>query len=364
MMEQKVSTGRVVSLDALRGFDMFWIIGGGAVCWSLQYLGNNSIVQLIIRQMHHCEWNGFTFWDLIFPLFLFIVGVSMCFSFAKRLERGESRSKLYLHVVKRTILLFILGVIYNGGFRDYPPLSGVRFPGVLQRIGVCYFFASIVMLNTKRKGQAIIAGVLLLFYWGIMKLVPVPGHGAGVLTPEGNLAFYIDRHFLLGRSDPEGFLSTIPAISTTLIGLLTGHWIRSSFSKNKKALGLLGAGIVMLILGRIWNLSFPINKTLWTSSYVLYAAGWSLLLLCFFYWLIDVRGYRKWAFPFVVIGMNSIGIYMLHNLVNFHSIAVRLVRGLSLLGPLAEALSSSICVIVLEWLLLFWMYRRRIFIKI
>jgi len=293
-MERKASTERVVSIDALRGFDMFWIIGGGVVLRNLlRYLGNSSIVQLIIRQTHHCAWNGFHFWDLIFPLFLFIVGVSMCFSFAKRLERGESRRKLYLHIVKRAILLFILGLIYNGGFRHYPPLSGVRFASVLGRIGICYFFASIVMLNTKRKGQAIIAGVLLLFYWGIMKLVPVPGYGAGVLTPEGNLAGYIDRRFLPGRfccykyGDNEGYLSTIPAISTTLIGVLTGHWLRSSFSKNKKALGLLGAGAAMLILGRIWNLSFPINKPIWTSSYVLYAAGWSLLLLCFFYWLID-----------------------------------------------------------------------------
>jgi len=360
--------GRLLSVDVLRGFDMFWIIGGTTIFFNLRDLMDNAVTQAIAGQLDHAAWDGFNFLDLVFPLFLFIVGVVMPFSFANRLESGESRKRLYLRVVKRTLILFALGLVYNGGLGNYS-LSGMRVAGVLQRIALCYFFASVVTLNTGVKGQSITAAALLILYWAMMKLVPVPGYGAGILTPEGNLAGYVDRRFLPGQfccygsGDNEGILSTIPAISTTLIGALAGHWLRAPSPQNGKALGLLGAGMGSLILGLIWNTSFPINKYLWTSSYVLYAAGWSMLLLCLLYWTIDVCGYQKWAFPFEVIGMNPITIYVLSAFVDFRSITLRFVGDLHLSGS-AQPLFLAISVLSLEWLLLFWMHRRKIFLKI
>ena len=302
------SSERLLSLDTFRGLTIAgMILVNNAGDWSH-----------VFPPLQHAPWNGWTLADLIFPFFLFIVGVSMSFSFSRRVGQSHGLKQVYLQVTKRTTILFVLGLFLNalyympGGFA----FSVLRVPGVLQRIAVVYFFASFIILKTDPKEQAFIATFLLLLYWAVMELVPVPGHGAGVLTPQGNLAAYLDNLFLHGHLkentwDPEGILSTVPAISTTLFGGLTGHWIRSPKDPYEKAAGLFVMGGVGLVLGVMWDQFFPINKNLWTSSYVVFTTGMALYFLGVCYWLIDLKGYWRWATPFVVFGVNAIAVYAL-----------------------------------------------------
>lgn len=291
----------------------------------------------------------------------------MTYSTSKRLERGDSRKDIYIHVIKRTLTLIILGLVVNGLF-DFN-FADFRYAGVLQRIGICYFFAPVILIHASKKWQAILAIIFLIVYWTAMEFIPVPGFGAGVLTPEGNLSAFIDQHLLPGRfccyrfGDNEGILSTIPAISTTLLGVLTGHWLRSSFSKNKKVIGILLAGIVSVILGLLWNLVFPINKLIWTSSYVLFTGGLSFLFLALFYWIIQIRGYQTWSFPFVVIGLNPITIYVLSAVFNFGSIVNIFVHGfIDYLGEF-KPLFWTLCVFSVKWFFLYFLYKKKIFLK-
>jgi len=360
--------GRIASIDALRGFDMLWITGGEEVIHSLRKVNHSSLVNGLSLQFRHVAWQGFRFYDLIFPLFLFIVGLVLPFSLTRRLEAGASRSEIYWHLGRRLILLFFLGLVYNG-LLDFN-FHELRIPGVLQRIAVCYFVAALVMMNTGVRGQAAVFGGLLVVYWLVMKLVPVPGIGAGVLTPAGNLSAYIDQR-LLPRpfccytfGDNEGILSTIPAVATCLMGALAGHWLRSSRPPGRKALGLTLAGFVCLILALIWGHWFPIIKNIWTSSYVLFAGGWSLLLLALFYWIIDVQGYRRWAFFFTVIGLNPITIYVLRSQFDLGTVANIFVRGfINHFGPY-KPLFFDLCVLAVGWLFLYFLYRQKIFLKV
>jgi predicted acyltransferase len=363
---QTMIQSRVVSIDALRGFDMFWIIGGGAVFSSLAKVYSHPITETIERQLEHVKWEGFHFEDLIFPLFLFIVGVVLPFSIVRRVERGHSRLQLYLHIFKRSAVIILLGLILNGLLRF--EWVDMRWPGVLQRIGLCYFFAALIVMNTKWRAQAIITAAVLIVYWLVMILVPVPGYGAGDMTAEGCLSSYIDQQLVpgvlyYGHGDNEGLISTFPAICTVLLGALAGHWLRSGRSGNRKAAGLAIAGLISLVVGLLWGLVFPIIKILWTSSYVLVAGGWSLLLLSLFYWVIDVNGYRKWAFFFIVIGMNPITIYFLQGIVSFERIAeiflIGIANNLELLRPLILPLGALLA----KWLFLWFLYRYRIFFK-
>ena len=364
---RSVPSGRVLSIDALRGFDMFWITGGAFFFRTLLRFFNTPFFHSLSAQLRHSKWDGFTFYDLIFPLFLFIVGASMPFAISKRLQRGDNRKKLYIHIVKRSLILLFLGFIFNG-FLDLN-LSNFRWAGVLQRISLCYFFSALIVMNTNIRNQAIIAGIMLLFYWAVMTLIPVPGFGAGILTPEGNLSAYIDQHFLPGEfccykfGDNEGILSTIPAIASTLIGVLAGHWLRTSFTQEKKVLVLLAAGAVSLILGFIWDFIFPINKSIWTSSYVLFGAGWSLILLGLFYWVIDVRGYKKWSFPFVIIGLNPITIFVVQQIFDFGIIANIFVHGFIDIFGSFRPLFWAFCVLMVKWLFLYFLYKKKIFLK-
>ena len=359
---------RIASIDALRGFDMFWIIGGGAFFETLPKVWKNPFTETIKNQMEHVSWDGFHFEDLIFPLFLFIVGVVLPFSISRRREQGISPAVLRLHIIKRAAILVLLGLILNGLLQFN--LADMRWPGVLQRIGLCYFFAALLVMHTGWLIQSLAAGGLLLGYWALVMLVPVPGLGPGVLTPEGCLPAYIDRLLIPGKfccftyGDNEGLLSTIPAVSTVLIGALAGRWLCSPASSNLKAVALVIAGVVCLVIGYLWGLSFPIIKVIWTSSYVLYAAGWSLLLLAVFYWIIDVRGYRKWAFFFVVVGANPITIYFLQGFVNFDDIAAFFVRGLAQHTGQFELLILPLAAFAVKWLLLLFLYRHKIFFKI
>ena len=359
---------RIVSIDALRGFDMFWIIGGGTVFQRFFRLFDHPVADSLRVQLRHTRWNGFTFEDLIFPLFLFIVGVCMPFSITRRLERGVSRASLYRHIVTRSFLLILLGLIYNGllGFN----FESMRYVGVLQRIGVCYFFTALILMNTRFRGQVYWAAGILLGYWAIMKLVPVPGYGTGVLTPAGNLASYIDQRFLPGNfccfryGDNEGLLSTIPAVATALLGVLCGHWLMGTASSAKKVRGLLAAGVISLVVAVVWGRVFPINKLLWTSSYVLFAGGWSMLLLGAFYWIIDYRGWRMWAFPFIVIGLNPITIYVAQGVFDFGIIANIFVHGfIDHFGDIKPVL-FAVSVVTVKWLFLYFLYRQKIFLKV
>jgi predicted acyltransferase len=364
---KKVPQGRVVSIDALRGFDMFWIIGGEGVFKALIALLAIPWLQPLAAQLGHSKWNGFTFYDLIFPLFLFIMGAAMPFAISRRVQRGDDRGEIYRHIVQRFLTLLFLGFIYNQ-LLDFD-FAHFRYTGVLHRIAVCYLIGALIVMNTKIKTQAIIAGAILLVYWAIMKLVPVPGFGAGVITPEGNLAGYIDRLLLPGSfccyqfGDNEGILSTIPAVSTTLMGVLSGHWLRADRSGWEKTKYLLGVGIICLVVSDIWNLVFPINKLIWSSSYVLHAGGYSLLLLGVFYWIIDVKGYKSWTLFFVVIGLNPITIYVLQSQFDFGIITHIFIRGF--VGSLGDfrPLVEHTGYLLFSWLFLYFLYRKKIFLK-
>lgn len=359
---------RVLSIDVLRGFDMFWITGGEGIIHALYKVMPGSATRVLDRQFEHVAWAGFHFYDLIFPLFLFIVGVALPFSITKRLEAGASRSQLYRHIFRRLVVLFLLGLVYNG-LLDFN-LHTLRIAGVLQRIALCYFFAALIVMNTRVRGQAAFWGGILVVYWAVMRLAPVPGFGAGVFTMQGNLASFIDRHLLplpyccFGLGDNEGILSTLPAIATTLTGVLAGHWLRSNRSPQQKALGLAMAGAASLLAGFGWSFAFPIIKNIWTSSFVLFAGGWSLLLLALFYWIIDVRGATRWTFFFRVIGVNPITIYLVAHLLPVHSIAHVFVHGImNYLGPV-QPLFFAASVMMTGWLFLYFLYRQKIFLKI
>ncbi len=288
----------------------------------------------------------------------------MPFSFGKHLDRGESRGRLYWRIGRRTVLLIVLGIICNNGLLR-SELAEQRFCSVLGRIGLCYFFAALIMLHSSVRGRVAWIVFLLLGYWAAMMWIPVPNFGPGNLTPGATLADYIDRSLLPGRlyvgvRDPEGLFSTIPAIATTLIGVLAGQWLRQSRRNGHvKAAALLLAGVICLALGYLWDRAFPINKNLWSSSFVLWTGGLSLMLLGLFYLVIDVWGWRKWAFFFVVIGANAITIYVGQQWINFDAVG-QLFFGHA---PIHHSLLAN-AGLVAKWLSLYLLYRQRIFLRL
>lgn len=367
---QKPLGGRIASLDALRGFDMFWIIGGDAICRSLPAIKDAPLTRLLARQVEHNPWAGFTFYDLIFPLFLFITGAVMPFSLLKQAEKGESKKRLYAHVARRTLILILLGLI-AGGLLDLD-FANMRWTGVLQRIGVCYFLVSILILNTKKRTQAgVFAGVLLL-YWAALTFIPVPHFGAGSMTPEGSLHSFIDQKVLPGRISAEfygpgdslGVLSTLTAACSVLLGVFAGYWLKSERSAKTKMFGLAGSGILCLGIGYLWGTVFPIIKHIWTSSYVLWAGGWCLLLMAAFYWIIDVKGRAKWAFFFVVIGMNAILIYFGQEVIDFDKLSGFFVSGVARKAGTAGLVLLPLGALAVKWLGLRFLYRHKIFFKV
>ena len=362
------SEKRLASLDALRGFDMFWIIGGGWIVDGLgKGLGNKFFEQYILPQIRHARWEGFTCWDLIMPLFLFVVGVAMPFSFAKRLGRGDSKGKLYLHIVTRAVILWVLGMVAQGRLLEYD-MSHLRlYSNTLQAIAAGYLIAALIILNMRLVWQMVATSVLLLVFWGLMILVPVPGHGAGVLTEDGNLAIYIDKAILGRFQDGTPYtwiLSSMTFGATVMMGLFAGELLHSKLSSTAKVLGLLGSGIGCILLGTAWGLVFPIIKHIWTSSFVLFSGGLCLLLLGVFYLLIDVWGFRKWAFGFVVIGINAIAVYMVTRVFDFRTIADIFVKGLAKWTGDWHDFVRAVSGFLVLWLILFWMYRKKSFVKI
>lgn len=303
-MTEGSTSARLVSLDAFRGLTVAGMI----------LVNNPGSWAHIYAPLRHAEWHGWTPTDLIFPYFLFIVGVAIPFSFERRLEVGAARSDLMRHVVRRSLILIGLGI----AMRAIPSFDwgSMRLYGVLQRIGLVYFAAASAYLYLERRGRAVAAFALLVGYWAAMMLVPVPGFGAGDLGPDGNLAAWVDRMVMPGRLwqgswDPEGLLSTLPAIVTSLLGIVTGECLKGSQSGTAKTRALLMGGVALTAAGLAWGLVFPINKNLWTSSYVLFTAGTALLVLVGMYWLIDVRRVRgAWQAWMVVYGMNAIAVFV------------------------------------------------------
>ncbi len=376
-------TKRLVSLDALRGFDMFWIMSGEQIIHTLAKVTQWPVLLWFSGQLHHTLWNGITFYDMIFPLFLFIAGVSMPYSIGNKITKagvrsaeqlpGKTKRSVYLSMLRRTLILILLGMVVNGALK-FNGYENTRFASVLGRIGLAWFFAGLIYLNFNLRGQILWLTGILTGYWAAMLFIPVPGYGAGVLTMQGSLESYIDRLLLPGRlhdkiHDPEGILSTIPAIGTALLGVFTGSflkWESPRWPMYKKGILLFGAGLILIALGLLWNVEFPINKRLWSSSFVLYVGGWSLLFLSVFYLMIDVAGLKKWAIPFVWIGTNSILIYLCsEGLVDFGHTADYLLGGLIHLTPVAwQAVWTAVSVTLIQLLFLYLLYRNKLFLKV
>ncbi|MFB3922444.1 MAG: acyltransferase family protein [Terriglobia bacterium] len=358
---------RVMSVDALRGFDMFWIAGGQQFVIELLKLFSNPLPPWLDRQFDHVEWEGFVGWDLIMPLFLFIVGVAMPFSIGKRLARGDSRGSIYKKMIYRVVMLWILGMVAQGHLLLFDSNNLQFYSNTLQAIAAGYLIATIALVELPIKWQGALAGALLLAFWALMELVPVPGHGAGVLTPDGNLAMYIDKA-LLGRFQDgttyTWILSSLGFGATVLMGVLSGHLLKSTLPQKRKAAVLAGAGLACLAVGWVWSFAFPIIKHIWTSSMVLWSGGWCLLLLAFFYYVIDVLGYRRWAFFFTVIGMNAIVAYMAPDIIPFSTISKTLFAGLAshlgMFGPVLVAFGT----LGVLWIILYYLYRNRTFVRI
>jgi predicted acyltransferase len=375
---QTVKSERLVSVDALRGFNFVWILGADSAVLALSEIlrsksGWPSAVGGVLHdQMTHAAWEGFRFYDFIFPLFIFITGVAIVLSLPELAAR-EGRKAAHLRVLRRALTLYVLGLIYYGGISGH--WADIRWLGILQRIGICYFVAALVFMNVGRRGTVATIVGLLLGYWALMTYVPVPEIGAGSFAPDANLANWIDAHYLPGRlwdktRDPEGLLSTLPAIATCLLGVLAGMTLRDgTLTPAAKSLALIGGGVALLALGYLWALQFPIIKAIWTSSFALIAAGYSAIALGAMHHIVDVWGFRHWATVFVWIGANAIALYLLNAMMGSYQIAQRLGGGdfarlLDRHVPGAGWLVTSLIAFALVVALARFLYRHKIFLRV
>jgi predicted acyltransferase len=374
---------RLLSLDVLRGLTIAFMI----------LVNNNGNEAAAYAPLKHSAWNGFTPTDLVFPTFLFLVGVTTVFSTASRLAKGATRQSLFLHVLRRSIILYLLGLVVNSF--PYFHLHTMRFYGVLPRIAICYFLtASLYLISQGWRSKVAVGIAALVGYWILMRLVPVPGYGIPthdipLLDRDANLTAWLDRqifsasHLYERTRDPEGLLSTIPAVATTLLGLLTGIWLRTQRTLVEKGVGIATAGLSGVLIGGLWNLSFPINKKLWTSSYVLFAGGLSLLLLALCLLIVDLRkrnsaepGHSRFLTPLFVFGTNAISAYVFSELLQSTLTSIHPRQNLNLQqllyqfiqhivpNPAFASLLYSLGFVAVCWLFVSVLYRRRIFIRI
>jgi predicted acyltransferase len=374
------AAGRLMSLDIFRGMTIAAMIlvndpgDGPAAYWPLK----------------HSAWNGWTPTDLVFPFFLFIVGVAMAFSFTSRLQRGDSRAKLLGHVLFRALILFTLGVFLNGFPTRYDP-AHLRIYGVLQRIAICYVITAILELWTEWRVQLAIAVACLAGYWLLMRYMSVPGfgvptHDIPLLDPDRNIVAWLDRKLLMGHlyegaRDPEGLLSTIPAVATCVAGLLTGKWLKSVKRGWAKTVAMAAVGVALVILGEITDAWFPINKKLWTSSYVILTAGLALVCLALCHWLVDVKRRRGvWTTPILVLGRNAIAAYFFSEAlaaslwaVSFrtgagHRVSLQELFYSYLFEPIANPANASLlyalAYVAVCWLVMAALYRKGVFLKV
>jgi predicted acyltransferase len=373
---------RLLSLDTLRGFDMFWLIGGGALIEALSKCFPAAWLQVLARQMEHVNWAGFHFEDLIFPLFMFISGVTIPLAVLSKLEKGSSRKDVILKNARRMIILIALGIIYNGVLRN--GFSTARYTSILAQIGISYFIASLIIIYSKSvRSQLIWLAGLLTAYSVVQLLIPVPGAGAGVLTPTDCINSFIDRLLLPGRLaydanaemavgngvfDALGILSTISSVGMTLMGYFAGRiLLRNDSAPQKKVLALISAGAGLIVFALILSPFYPVIKKCWTTTYNLLSGGISFILLAMFYYVIDVRGYRNWTLFFRVIGVNSIFSYLLvtGSLLEISYTTTSLFGWI--INPMGENGGQLVLVlgnITLGWLLLYYMYRKNILIKV
>lgn len=366
-MTQAAKQSRVLSIDALRGFDMFWIIGGDALARSILGLIGTTRANSLAEQLEHVAWQGFRFYDLIFPLFLFLVGCSLPYSLEKYRQRP---SAAYLRIVRRVVALVLLGLVANGLLRF--AWNDLRYAGVLQRIGICYGAGAFLYLHTGLRGQIIAVAAILLGYWAILRFVPAPGGIAGDLSIEGNLSGWIDRRLLPGKilpqyygfGDNEGILSTIPAVATVISGLLAAHLLRSPVGSWNKVFGLAATGLICVMLGYQWNDWFPIIKNLWTSSFVMVTTGWSLVLLAGFYAVIDVIGLKRWSMVFVIIGVNAITIYIAQRFIDFQHMSKFFLTGVASLSGTAGPAVLLGGVLVGKLVFLWLLYSKKMFLRV
>ncbi|MDR2773790.1 MAG: DUF5009 domain-containing protein [Tannerella sp.] len=362
---------RLLSLDALRGFDMLFIMGLSG--WIISLCGlfpSSGFMAWLSSQMSHVEWHGLSHHDTIFPLFLFIAGISFPFSIAGQRERGKTERQILVKVIRRGVVLVLLGMVYNGFFRlDF---ANLRCASVLGRIGLAWMFSALLFMKFKTKTLGVVAAIILVGYWLLLWLIP---GGADTYSFDHNFAGAVDRLLLPGRLiygdnhfDPEGLLSTLPAIVTAMLGMFTGQFIRLSddrVSGNKKVVYMLIAAILFFIAGWVWSYVFPVNKMLWSSSFVCMVAAYSLFLFAVFYYIVDVKGYRKWTFFFRVVGMNSITIYLVQRIINFSQVSEFFLDGLAGKCPEAWAnLINATGYIVVCWLFLCFLYKKNVFLKV
>lgn len=399
----KPADNRLMSVDALRGFDMLWIVGAGGIVIALEKMSENPVTTFFATQLKHVTWEGFRFYDLIFPLFLFIVGVSLVFSLDKALAEG-GRTRVLGRVFRRSVLLFAVGIFYSGGISK--PWPDVSLGGVLHRIAACYFCAALIYTFVRSaKGLAAVCAALLIGYWALVTFVPVPdlkldkpvvdaiakrigsdspfaiaatvsGRVSGSYEEGRNLVNYLDFLFLPGKKAQtyyinEGLLSTLPAIVLSLFGALTGLLFKNqSIAPQKKITWLLAAGAACIVLGLLWSLQFPLIKRIWTSSFILVAGGCSALLMAAFYWMVDVKQWRAWCQPFVWIGANALTIYVVTPIVSFQTLAVRFAGGdvRNFLDAHVAKGFGGLVVAVVGLLLVFWfarfLHRRQIFLRV
>ena len=397
---------RFVSVDALRGFDMLWIVGAGGLVGALDKMAGkqgSGLLHFLAQQLSHKEWEGFAFEDLIFPLFVFLVGVSIVFSLTKTLAGGEGKTTAYKRIGRRFLLMYAVALVYSGGVsKEWPD---IRLMGVLNRIALCYLFTSLAFLHLKTRGLVALVTVLLGGYWALLAAVPFPDLRTrdpkgvllseqitaksvtelnwgtqhtikGVYQPGLNLTHYLDQKYLPGKKwngtwDPEGFLSTLPAIATCLLGVFAGLLIQNqSISDQKKVQYLLMAGVGALAWGFLWGAYFPIVKKIWSSSFVLVAGGYSALLLGAFYQIIEVWGYQRWAQPFVWVGSNAITIYLANNLIHFREVSLRFTGG-DVMNFLNEKVHSGVgdllaalVTVGIGLALVRFLYQRKIFLRL
>jgi len=379
------STGsRLLSLDVFRG----------ATIAGMMMVNNPGDWGYVYAPWRHSAWDGWTYTDTVFPFFLWIVGVAMMFSFSKRIARGDDKGTLAMHVLLRSLIIFALGIFIAGfpfglAFGNTLSLATLRIPGVLQRIAICYFIAGMLVLNVSPRVQIGVTFSLLALYWILVKTVNVPGYGVGVWTPTGNLAWFIDSHLLRGHTwrgapvpgfDPEGILSTLPAIATTMLGVFTGLFLRTERSKEEKVAWMFVAGSVFMLAGVIADNWLPINKNMWTSSYAVFMAGLALNVLACLYWIIDVKGWSSWSKPLAIYGMNAITVYVLSELLAELGWLIKVsgpggttisIQGwyyralfLPLGGPMVASFLHSVVFMLAMYCIAYGMYRMKWFIKV
>jgi predicted acyltransferase len=365
-----IKPARLASIDALRGFDMLMIAGGGQF---LALLGDKTgllWVDAVAAQFEHPAWHGFSFYDFIFPLFLFLAGVSLPFSLQAGLARGFSKGTLLRKVAKRMLILIGLGILYKNAPLDIFDPAHIRYGSVLGRIGLATFISSVLYLNLSANYRFYTACAILIIYYLAFALIPVPGFGAGDFSFEGNLAGWFDRTFMPGRLlqttyDELALFTQLPAACLAIFGSLAGDVLRQETTSQTKLKKLLLFGAAGILLGLLWNFAFPINKHLWSSSFILLTAGMAALTLALFYAVIDVAGYQRWSFFFRVIGMNSLVMYLAYRFIDFNASSRLLFSGIYSHTPeLWQPVWQTLGGLALAWLLLYFLWRMRVFVKV